>query len=259
MAKPAQHDPLPTLPGLPELPAKGTPPVTKTEARNIESQGPPQPLTPLESLDKQTIELLNQIKSQAPIPNAAPAPPNPAAISPVTPVAGQGLPPIEILPPTQAPLQPQAPLEVAPGTAPLQRIENSPWMLQMEIVSGQTLLIAKLRKQVEFKIMCDRVEMKAPGGAVQAVGKVSVSGSGLKGTCDRLTLPLAEDRMLLEGKAEVSIEDQAGSPASPSPSQRWELRGEQLNVRLSQLPALQGTLPAPKLMPASLLEPAPQK
>jgi hypothetical protein len=126
-------------------------------------------------------------------------------------------------------------------------MENSPWTLQMEINGGQTTLTARLHKRTEFKILCERVEMKTPDGAVQALGKVSFTTAGLRGACQRLTIPLNEDRLLLEGKAEVQM--QQGTPPAET---TVELKGDQLHLRL-QAPAAEN----PGLRPATFSFPLP--
>jgi hypothetical protein len=119
--------------------------------------------------------------------------------------------------------------------APL-KTENSPWSLQMEIVGGQTVLTAQLHKTREFRITCDRVEMKTPNGSVLAIGKVSFAGPGIKGVCNKLTLPLSEDRLLLEGDAEVQIEQRGGAEAKGeffrNSATAAELKADHLTLRL---------------------------
>ena len=116
----------------------------------------------------------------------------------------------------------------ASAGAPL-KLDNSPWSLQMEIVEGRTLLRARLHKSAEFKVLCDRVEMKAPDGAVQAVGKVTLTGPGVTASCQRLSLPLAADQLVLDGQAEAKIAD-AAVPGAESRA-AWELKGEHLTLR----------------------------
>ncbi len=139
------------------------------------------------------------------------------------------------------------------------KLENSPWTLQMEIAGGQTLLLARLQKRAEIRILCDHVELKAPNGVVQAVGKVTVTGGGLTASCQRLTLPLSEDRLLLEGQAEVKLTDRARSEfeAKPNPfaaspptagGSALEVQGDRLTLRVAGNPAPgpQAAAPAPR-------------
>jgi len=83
--------------------------------------------------------------------------------------------------------------------------------------------------------------MKTLDGAVVAMGKVSFTGPGLKGTCSRLILGLTADSLVLDGKAEVQV--QQSNPAEPA----IELKGEQLMVRLHEPVA--GLTPVQSLPP----------
>jgi hypothetical protein len=121
---------------------------------------------------------------------------------------------------------PSPPTLPSAASSPL-KLENSPWTFQMDFSEGRTLLKARLHQSAEFKVLCDKVEMKAPDGAVQTVGKVSVTGPGLTASCQRLTLPLTGEHMILEGQAELKIQDGAAGSTQPG----WELKGEQLTVR----------------------------
>jgi hypothetical protein len=88
------------------------------------------------------------------------------------------------------------------------------WLLHTEIVGGQTLLTARLRQPsrqpVEFRVACDRVDTKGPGGDVQAIGKVTFVGPGLKGTCQHLTIAIFATRILFEEQV-VLVQDGVGS------------------------------------------------
>lgn len=147
-------------------------------------------------------------------------------------------------PPSRGLGTPPAPL--APAAAQPLKFDNSPWTLQMEIVGGQTLLRARLHQQTEFRILCDRVEMKASEGGVQALGHVRVSGSGVTASCEKLTLPLSNANLLLQGQADVKITSgaaAAGSKGAPA----WELKGESLSLRLADLPC--AAAPPPVVLP----------
>jgi hypothetical protein len=84
------------------------------------------------------------------------------------------------------------------------KLPPGPWLLHTEAVGDQTLLVAKLRQPAsarplaEFRVLCDRLETKGSGGDVQAVGRVTFAGAGLKGACQRLTLRLHESRLVFE-------------------------------------------------------------
>jgi hypothetical protein len=107
--------------------------------------------------------------------------------------------------------------------------ENSPWTLQWERAGGQTTLLARLHKRIEFRIVCDGVKMETPDGPAVAVGKVSFTAPGLKGTCNRLTLSLNGDSLVLEGKAELQVQQGGAIELTGS---AVELKGEQLTLRL---------------------------
>jgi hypothetical protein len=209
------------------LPVAGPPPIVPPTLPK--AVGSPEPLVAQVKQDDPTIELLRKAKEAAG---------KGSAIPPPEPVGG---------PPK---VGSQAPSPLSKGGDELAgkpiRLENSPWTLQMEIAGGQTTLTARLHKKTEFRIVCERVEMKSPDGAVVAVGKVTMTGPGLKGTCNRLTVGLSGDSLMLEGKAEVQI--QQGGPmdfASPAA----EVKGEQISLRLQQ-PAQTQTQPQP-LQPAA--------
>jgi hypothetical protein len=100
------------------------------------------------------------------------------------------------------------------------KLPPGPWLLHTETVGDQTLLIAKLRQLpstrllAEFRILCDRLEAKGRGGDVQAVGRVTFAGAGLKGACQRLTLRLHESRLVFEDQVYLVQETVAGSNLS---------------------------------------------
>jgi hypothetical protein len=160
-------------------------------------------------------------------PNSAAAPPDVGAFLPVAAAPA----------PRPAPDDQQTTLEslknaVAGGAAALAvsapagvaKTDTSPWTFQMDFSEGRTLLLARLRQGPEFKVLCDRVEMKAPDGAVQTVGKVALTGPGVTATCQRLTLPLSGEPLVLEGQAEVRFDEGA--------QLGWELKSELLRLRL---------------------------
>src|SRR4029079_15193919 len=119
------------------------------------------------------------------------------------------------LPPGATPTQ-----QVAAASPITPQVAPSPWLLNMETINGQTQLIARLKQPIvnqkpalEFRILCDRVEVKPPG-AVQAIVKVSVIGAGIKGACQRLTLPLNETQLIFEEQAKITHDYNPGSTLS---------------------------------------------
>jgi hypothetical protein len=100
------------------------------------------------------------------------------------------------------------------------KLPPGPWLLHTETAGDQTLLVAKLRRPAstrplaEFRILCDRLETKSPGGDVQAVGRVTFAGAGLKGACQRLTVRLQESRLVFEDQVYLAQETVAGGNLS---------------------------------------------
>ena len=45
-----------------------------------------------------------------------------------------------------------------------------PWVLRVEIVKGRTLLAASTGKEIQFRVSCDRLDLAAPNGRIQAMG-----------------------------------------------------------------------------------------
>lgn len=79
------------------------------------------------------------------------------------------------------------------------------WALHLETVDGKTIVQAIVHQKARFKIVCERLDLQAPLGTLRAVGNVQISGEGFKGQCDRLSIALNRDHLMLEGKAEVGI------------------------------------------------------
>jgi hypothetical protein len=158
-----------------------------------------------------TIEQLKRLKNSFPKEKSAV---NPSELPPVAKPENLNLKPVPVENPGVKP---------AAATA-----ADSPWSLQMEIAGGQKVLTARLKKSFEFRIICDHVEMKTTDNAVLAIGHVTVMGPGVKGSCNRLVLGLASDTLVLDGKAELHI--QQGNVVEVA-GQTAELRGEQLTLR----------------------------
>ena len=112
----------------------------------------------------------------------------------------------------------------------------SPWLFHLDTEGAQTLLIARVqypgtdRQAAEFRILCDRVE-RTPTGDVQAVGKVTFAGAGMKGACQRLTVPLQESRLLFEEQASI-VQDLNAGGSLRSDRLVWELAVEVRAPRL---------------------------
>jgi len=130
---------------------------------------------------------------------------------------------------------------------------ESPWQMTMETIDGKTVLQAMVHRRARFKVVCDRLDMQAPRGTLLAVGHVQLSGEGFHGACDALSIPLHEDRLILEGSAELSVRTQMhalieprGETVPPLVDQRrpdsepgavpmLNLRGEHLDLRWHEL------------------------
>jgi hypothetical protein len=86
----------------------------------------------------------------------------------------------------------------------------SAWLVQSVKVGNQTLLIARVRESrqaIEFRIQCDRVENNGPDGSVQAIGRITFAGAGIKGACQRLTVMGRDARIVFD--EQVYIEQDA--------------------------------------------------
>jgi hypothetical protein len=105
-------------------------------------------------------------------------------------------------------------------------IAESPWTMHMETVEGKTVLHAVVHRKARFKIVCERLDLQSPRGTVLAVGQVQLSGEGFQGMCERLSIPLNDDRLILEGNAQMAIRTQ--------PMALIEGRGESLPPVIDQ-------------------------
>jgi hypothetical protein len=116
--------------------------------------------------------------------------------------------------------------------------------LYQEPAGKQTMLIGKLQPVAtapavaEFRILCDRIETKSAANEIVAVGNVAFSGAGLRGECQRVTLPLLEPILIFD--EHVRIEQ--GSGLGP-------LRGERILWGPISLPANPPTARPPVLGP----------
>jgi hypothetical protein len=128
-------------------------------------------------------------------------------------------PPENQLPATDAGIAVASPL--TPKTPP------GLWLLQTDKIGKRTQLTARLRDAAtervigEFRILCDRVETNPQSGAVQALGNVTFRGAGWRGTCQAVTLPVHEPRLVFEQQVQI-LQDILGT------SQDGALRGERI-------------------------------
>jgi hypothetical protein len=237
---------------VPEMPPKTLSPASLKDAVPLSipvSKPPVEQKTPdQETLSKLVDHIKKESGTTAPLDIQVPAfeekpmpPPNEPKPLPVLPA--------EPLRSDNAPL-PTPGIAVASALTP--KMPPSPWLLSMEMVGTRTQLHAKVRQTgtanvlAEFKIICDRVEMKAPGGELQALGKVTIVGAGLNAECQRLILPIHEMRLVFEDQAQIL---QAGGPGSV-------LRGERITWELPAAPVAAQPIAPGDFRPADILPPA---
>lgn len=107
---------------------------------------------------------------------------------------------------------------------------ESPWVMNLETVEGRTVLHATVHRKARFKVVCERLDLQTPRGTLLAVGMVQISGEGFQASCDRLSIPLNDDRLVLEGKAEVTARTQpmleAGNKEQPPKTEPRRLEGQ---------------------------------
>jgi hypothetical protein len=113
------------------------------------------------------------------------------------------------------------------------------WTMQMEQVEGRSIVRATIGKKHEIRIECDVMDYQTQKGVFVSQGKVELSGVSVQCRCDRLTINLNDDRLVLEGKAEIRTfkerkyekEEELGNPERIL----LELNGEQLSLRWPDL------------------------
>jgi hypothetical protein len=101
----------------------------------------------------------------------------------------------------------------------------------MAIVEGRTQLEARNGKEVQFSVSCQQLDLQAPRGSIQAQGDVKISGSGLDGSCEKLTINWWCDHVLLEGHAELKCLREG---------QDVELKADRLSLKLSASSTVKG-------------------
>jgi hypothetical protein len=202
-----QPRPAPQGPAIP-APSAFTPPM-KDEIK----LSPPLPPTPPPVEPKQTYE-------------AAPAPASPMKDLAVKPAIGTDHPRL-----TTAPMPSPAIVQPTPI-----KTKTSPWSLHVEIVDDLTIVTATVNKKHGFTIVCQNLELQTGKDSLKASGKVKISGDAMNGSCDRLAISLIDDRLVLEGTAEVQIQKTITTVSSDdSRPVGFELKGETLNLRVSEL------------------------
>jgi hypothetical protein len=200
---------LPLLTGTGSTPNSGEAPVVMS----LQGAGSPSgaaPLTPPSSS-----------AALPPLPDPKPDPNPLPTLIPVTAKDGPGCAP---LPPAGAPCLPQSPSSVQqPKVAP-EPVAVCPWNLSVEIVDGRTHLTAKTGSDVQFKIICEKLELQTPRGSITASGKVMIASDSVEGVCDRLTISWHDEAVVLD-KVQMKCKLE-GNEA--------ELQADQLRLRLSR-------------------------
>jgi hypothetical protein len=113
------------------------------------------------------------------------------------------------------------------------------WTMQMEQVDGRNIVKATIGRKHEIRIECDVMDYQTQKGVFVAHGKVQLSGVSVQCRCDTLTINLNEDRLVLQGKAEVRTfkerkyekEEEVGNPERVL----LDLTGEHLSLRWPDL------------------------
>jgi hypothetical protein len=218
--------PVPSVPNVfdPPMPKPVPVPVVPTASKSEKNPAPPLPTpTPTpQSLHPEFGKTVGPIppaplSKAVDVPALTPTPPMPRPSSP-------GFVP-----------QPSASIPSPQSTTPSGpvKLKTSPWSLHVELTPDQTILTASVNKKHEFKIVCQHVDLQTARSVLRASGKVQISGDGLTASCDNLSIPLSEDRLVLEGVAEVRI--RKGAADSSGSKAAFELKGESLNLRVSDL------------------------
>lgn len=163
------------------------------------------------------------------------------------------------------------------GRSPAQNLRTEPtqkgdrgsiWSFQVDPVDKRMQVRARIwwSKKKELFLECDHADLHTEKGMFQASGKVMLEGDHFEGRCDRLLIALAEDRIQLEGNAEIVLlkpqpyhaKDMKGVP--PDRELLVELKGPQLTLRWPELTSKQAGKDAGKtLKPLPPLDPFDKK
>jgi hypothetical protein len=232
----------PAIPApTPIAPSKTNDPVMPPPPSNFGAQLPAN-LTPPPSLPPVT-------PPKEIAPSVPPAAPQPRSTTPANdPLNGVRTPPGGVLPTigTDSGAAPRTSVlpPALPATAPIHatpqaaKTKTSPWTLHVEIVDDMTIVTATVNKKHEFKVVCQNLEVMTGKDAFRASGKVKITGECMNGSCERLAISLTDDRLVLEGAAELQIQKTILQVSSDdSKAAAFELKGETLNLRISELQA----------------------
>jgi hypothetical protein len=153
----------------------------------------------------------------SPTPPPVPTIPPPGPPSSPAPTEGSIVAPTPSAPPAPTP-------EATPPTTPAPLTPVScPWTFQLKVVEGRTQLTARSGDEVQLQVLCDRLDMQAPNGAIQAAGTIAVTSPGLEATSERLTINLREDRVVLDGHAQLRARREG---------QELEMQADHLSLRI---------------------------
>ena len=205
---------LPPLPALPKDNNSTIPPVTTNVPAAVSEQPvapviPPPAPRPTES-------------TQAPL--VKPQPETPRAYGTNPQIANPAAPPTVAIVPNP------------PVVEQVARIKDCPWSLRVEMRDGQTIVSARVNKKHEFKIVCQSLDLQTGKSTLKATGKVQIIGDKLSGACEHLSISLLEDRLVLEGGAQVTIQKISANVSSERAAS-FELKGATLDLRISELHA----------------------
>jgi hypothetical protein len=239
-------EPPPVTPTAPEPPTMPTGPVMPPPLPPT----PPEKDAPKPNPETRTLPPLNPVKPAVddakPLPTQEPLVPPLKDKEPTKPIPGvkppvpaQDWKPSVDVPKVASPMQPIVD-EVA-------KLKNCPWSLQIEVIDGQTIVTATVNKKHEFKIVCQSLDLQTGKGTLKASGKVQITGDMMSASCDSLAIPLMEDRLLLEGAAQVSI--QKNSTVSTERPARFELKGDRFDLRVSDLNPDRAVQASPIVLP----------
>ncbi|MCS6851748.1 MAG: hypothetical protein NZ700_11335 [Gemmataceae bacterium] len=215
-------EPPPAVPAA-EMPGRATPPPPladplpgtdvspSTTAPTVVSSPPAAEPVPAPASGGQVVPAGFPTPAPPPAPDAPS--PTPAAVAPAA------APPAPAAAPPAAPPAPLTPVP-PPAPAPVE----CPWTLRVQIIDGKTHLEARTDKEVHFRIVCDRLNLQAPDGAIEAHGTVKVTANHLDGLCDRLTISWLNDRIDLTGQVRVTCRREG---------QEVEMTGERLSLKLT--------------------------
>src|SRR5207244_511147 len=200
---------------------------------------PAPPVNPLVNMPNQPPPPVAQAPDFGPqqqIPIGPPAPPVASPPSPLPPIPDT--PPASIGRPEAAPLMepPSALTRIMPQPQPQQPepplpMGPCPWTLKMTIVDGLTVMEARIGKEIQFRIVCEKLDLQTPRGAIHAQGDVKISGAGLDGHCDRLLINWHVDQIVVEGNAYLKCLREGHDV---------ELTADRLSLRLSESSTVKG-------------------